>query len=462
MIKWIKKIIYVAVLAAVIIAAAAAAVFLLNNSDNGPKGDYSSFDVNTTKNLVFGNANNDNYLNQADVDMIQDIVNGKLAWDKVKFPLVDANTDGVVDSKDVALVKKFLNGESAKMYYMNWYKDVASVNYPVSGKVSVDYTTAYDMLVILGCLDDLVGTRDTPATIEKYNDKVYPGVKNRIQSIRTDAGKMDPEKMYSLGTKLVIGDPYDATPEVADAMHKMDPTCNVLELPVNRVVNGIYYSHTIVSLGVMMNRQSNTAEYVKYIENVESEINKKVAESKSANKTVLICYNPSGPNSINLDILATGASQYTDVTNVLKLPLTIPLPRMERDNGGYMSGQEIAKIMEIDPDVIVLDTYNLAAQNLPNDEYDRIIKEKVEYFKETRAYRNNMIITCAYEVIGGAAGISTLPLMGHYIWGDGLFTEKQGWDYVNEYYQKFTNFGKTVDMRNNRGYGPEQFGATMG
>ncbi|MBR6204188.1 MAG: hypothetical protein IKQ60_03895 [Candidatus Methanomethylophilaceae archaeon] len=70
-------------------------------------------------------------------------------------------------------------------------------------------------------------------------------------------------------------------------------------------------------------------------------------------------------------------------------------------------------------------------------------------------------MTIAFEVIGGTAGISCLPLIGSFVWGEKVFDKAQAWDYINNYYRSFTNMGKNVDMTKIRGYAPELWGATV-
>jgi hypothetical protein len=153
--------------------------------------------------------------------------------------------------------------------------------------------------------------------------------------------------------------------------------------------------------------------------------------------------------------------QYTDVMNPLKLPFEMAVDRVARERGGMYIGLEMAKIMEIDPDVIIIDTYNLAGASITEEEYHKIVKEKVEYFKETRAYKQNHVITIAFEVLGGTAGMACLPMIGTFVWGDEIFNEKESWDYINDYYRNFTNRGKDVDMAKVIGYAPEVWGATI-
>ena len=456
-----KKMTYIVIAVVAIVVVAAAAVALMGSQGGSNNGKYSSFNVVSTKNLVFGNANNDNYLNNDDVTFIQDIVDKKTTWDNLAYPLADTNADGIITADDVTLLKKFLNGEKATMYYMDYYKDISSVKYPVSGPISVDWDTAYDWAVILGVLDQVKGTRTAASNFANYNDTLYPGLKDRIVSIRDDSGNMDVEKMYAIGTKLVIGDPNNVTDKVVEGMLKVDPECNILKLPTNRSMNDIDYCHSIITLGTMMNRQDAIKDYVKFVEDVEGEIRNSIVNSGAATKTLILAYNPSNPNNLSIEALSTHLMQYTDVVNVLKLPFTMPVDRIDRVNGGWLTGLEIEWFIDKNPDVIYIDTYGLVNKNYTKEEYQAIIDTKVGYFTNTNAYKNNMVFTCAYEVLGGVPGIACLPLIGSYIWGNDVFNEEKAWSYLNYFYQHFTNMGADVDMSKLWGYAPEHYGATL-
>ena len=111
----------VAVIAVLIIAIAAVSVVLLSNgNDEKPVKE-------TGRLLVYGNANNDDYLDDRDVNFIQNIVDGKIEWNSSTNKFADADTDGKITSKDVELVKKFLNKEQCLMYYQDTWGRVSYV-----------------------------------------------------------------------------------------------------------------------------------------------------------------------------------------------------------------------------------------------------------------------------------------------------------------------------------------------
>lgn len=454
-----KLVATVAVIAIVVIIAAVAVV-VLNDDDDDSGGTYESFNVSTTRNLVFGNANNDNYLNQDDVDFLQKLVDKEITWDKNKYPLADTNCDGALTQDDVTLLKKFLDGEEATMYYLNWYKDVASINYPAVGPITTSGTNGYDICIIAGAYDDLKGTRDSTNAISKYDSRLYPGLSSKMISIRDDAANMDAEKIYATGSKLVFADAYEISSKMRTDLKALDPEVNILELPVKRVMGEIDYTHTAITLGVMMNHQEDTKEYINFVETIEKDINDSIVQSGATNKTALLCYDPDGPNDINIDTLSPGVSQYTDIMNLLRLPVTIPVERVDDGTGGAIYGLEMDFVMNINPEVIVKDTWGLFGKNLSKDEYQNIIDTKVNYFKETSAYKNDKIIVVPYEVLGGAPGICATYLIGSYIWGDDVFDSDKAWEYLNTYFQNFTYLGKDVDLRTQIGMAPEVYGAS--
>ncbi len=449
----------VAIVAVVIIViAVVAAIMLIPSGNDNEKTEYSAFNVTSTRNLVFGNANNDNYLDDKDLEFIKDIVSGKTVWDKTSYPLADTNADGAITQDDVDLLQKFLNGEKATMYYLNWYKDVASVNYPVVGPITTSGTNGYDICIIDGIFDQIVGTRDSTTSISKYNASLYPGLSDRVTSVRDDAANFDAEKIYKSGTKLLFADFYEISSNLKTSLKALDPSINILELPVKRVVNEIDYSHTAITLGVMFNKQEETKDYIEFIETIEKDITNSIVSSGATKKTALLCYDPTSPNSVNLDTLSPGASQYTDITNLLRLPLTIPVERADDGTGGAIYDLEMDVVLNIDPEIIVMDTWGLFGRNLSDTEYHEIIDTKVKYFKETSAYKNDKIIVVPYEVLGGTAGICSTYLIGSYIWGNDVFNEEKAWEYLNTYFRNFTYMGKDIDMKNYLGFAPEVYG----
>ena len=76
------------------------------------------------------------------------------------------------------------------------------------------------------------------------------------------------------------------------------------------------------------------------------------------------------------------------------------------------------------------------------DEYKALVHEKLDYLKETKAYKNNECYSISYEVYGTLPGISGLIYLGAQIWPD-LFDEDEGLEYIQEYFDLFTAISGT-------------------
>ncbi len=475
------KIIAIICVVIVVAAGAGGAVLLMNGNSNSGSGDkytvgtdveadplYENFDVENVECLMFGNANNDGYLNSDDLTLLNKFIAGTETWSIDTYPLADTNADGEITQADADLLSKILEATSSteqfEVKYLNYYKRVATSLYPLKGGITVQYNTGYDICVILGVLDQVVGTgHGGEKHINSLSETMYPGLKSHLTYIDNDAGDFDPEKILATNTKIVLGDPYGTTDDFASEMAKLDPTCTVLNLPINRVLNGIDYTQTVITMGALMNIQSQTAAYVEYVKQIKDTIADAVETAKLSSKTYLIAFNPSSANTIGLDVMNTMDMQYTDVMNMAKLPVTIALPPVTRYYGGMYNNLEAEYIATVNPEFIVLESYGIAGANVSESDYVTKIQTIVDYFDVTNAYQNDKIIIVPFEVIGGVAGLSTLCLIGHYMWGETAFPEATAKELINYYYQNFTHLGDggaTVDMFETYGYAPEIYGAT--
>lgn len=57
---------------------------------------------------VYGNANNDGVIDSADVEFVENIVNGKVVWDKDANPLADVNNDGEITPEDAEAIRDII------------------------------------------------------------------------------------------------------------------------------------------------------------------------------------------------------------------------------------------------------------------------------------------------------------------------------------------------------------------
>lgn len=430
----------------------------VNNTDDGGVDDAPVYYQPTTRLLVYGNANNDNYLDQKDVEFIKDIIDRKTAWDPFKNARADANVDGVVDKADLELVEKFIAGEPATMYYNNWDGQIRSVDYPLSGKIGGYDTNTLDVLTILGVENDFVASGDTPETIAKYSEKMYPGAAKRCMSIRGENRDYKPELVFASGIKILFGASSNAGDAFVNTLHEGDPSINVIQLPIGYYGN-IDTTYTIVTVAAMMNIQANIAGYIDYLDNIEKMVEDRISAiaEKYGDQTFCIMYRlgEAGETVTSVDTIGVGPGQFADVMNVMKLPLkpTMIVP----NDRGFLRNIPIEKILDTNPDILFVETFNTLSSNATDDEIRADFQHRVSLINETEAYANNKVITMNYEVMGSTPGVSTLLALSALLWPD-MFDYEEGLDIMNQYYRTFTHAGADFDVREHFGYAPLLWG----
>lgn len=76
--------------------------------------DESQTDILNSELLIYGNANGDLVLDNEDINIIQDIIDGKK--DLVDYPMADANQDGEIDEADLAVVEALIAGNNTTVF----------------------------------------------------------------------------------------------------------------------------------------------------------------------------------------------------------------------------------------------------------------------------------------------------------------------------------------------------------
>lgn len=133
-----------AIIAVVIVVVVAIAVYsLMNDGDSVEKEDVKYvFEDNDSYLLkVFGNANGDNAIDSKDVEVINNLLNGSIEYDKTKHSYADANQDGAITSEDATYIQGIIDKNTSvadRIFYYDVNGDVASVSQPVK-KLGADY-----------------------------------------------------------------------------------------------------------------------------------------------------------------------------------------------------------------------------------------------------------------------------------------------------------------------------------
>jgi iron complex transport system substrate-binding protein len=163
----------IAIITVVVVVIIAVAAFALMNNGGGQDGGNDGARVGETiaekdfpdsgsRLWVYGNANEDDRIDNADVAYLESMVKGSVK----KTQLADANTDGKVDSRDVDYLKKIIAAnDSTKMdvYYIDNYFKIAKVSWPVKS-IATSYCSGLYTAEATGLTSKLTMVDDTIST----------------------------------------------------------------------------------------------------------------------------------------------------------------------------------------------------------------------------------------------------------------------------------------------------------
>ena len=409
----------------IVVVAACVVVFATGNNDNdGPVLTGSG------RLLVYGNADNNDYLNENDVKTIQNIIE-EGSWNKEKYPFADANHDGVVTNEDVDYLKKLLDGkEITKMWYVGSGKTDYYVNYPNTGNIAVTVDYGLMMGQVLGVYDRIVAGSDK---CTKYNTDRYPGV-DKLTNLGTykSSDYVDfQENLMKSGCTIVMG--YIA-PALYDSLRESGKDIDQINLSCSAQTK--YADNTVISsiltCGVLLGQGDAAREYCAFADKMEDYFADKMSGSKLS--TFAVAYNPSNPAVIECDTHYTTGGAFGDVWTISHLPMK---DKIDPQPTGMVKIDTEEFCKNVDPDVIIISLWGAAADKTAPEDVQKIVDEKAQYFQTSRAYKEGNIYAVNYESIGTYMGLGALGLLGAYIWPD-EYDIDDGWQTFYDFLEKFT------------------------
>ena len=164
------KIIAIVAVIAVVAAGGACVYFLTMNNGEKP---IAVSDLADCRLLVYGNANNDDVINNDDVRLIEKLIADKSEDWSTKYPFADVNNDKTLDSADLDMAKKILNRDSMEINvaYKNGDSfEADKVKYPIKHAIVVGDNPSIAVKTV-GALDRIVGIAVTELTTDPiYSD----------------------------------------------------------------------------------------------------------------------------------------------------------------------------------------------------------------------------------------------------------------------------------------------------
>ncbi len=147
----------IAIIAAAVIVVAGVAVYAVTNNHGDDKNPVKVESML----MICGNADQNDKIDNADITLVQKIIDGKLAL--ADYPLADANNDGKVDAADIALINKMIGHEPAKLFVLTVDAEKkqkkVEVSYPLKNVVPVSSNMTMTLINIGG----------TPSTAGYFN-----------------------------------------------------------------------------------------------------------------------------------------------------------------------------------------------------------------------------------------------------------------------------------------------------
>ena len=440
-----KKVIAIIAVVAVVIVAAAAAFVLMNNNNGGSGGGGTYENDLDELARVYGNANNDSYLNSDDVKQINKIISDKLDW-KNEFPYADANNDGKVDSADVTYVQNFIDGKSQLMYYTTNTGATDYVHFPISGKIGCNYDYGYMVMQIFGQWDNVVAGLERWTTAKntdgtwKVSENRYPGAHSFTNLGDGKDKEVLAENILKSGIRAYLGQPDTGVEQYLRAAESKDGTIvDVINLKFAQMNKYGTPVSTVMTAACMFNEQEDAKKYLDKFNSTVSEIQKRTKGLTS--KTFIQPYNPSNDGPVvHVDCLGISA---TNGYNSMGDYWTLSLLPLKDGLGAQVAGNyiEIEKetIIAANPDIMVISLWgNITDETSPEDA-QKTFETAAKYMSGVPAYSNGGTVGVCFETIGTPLGPSGLMLVASYIWPD-VFSEDEGWKLLQEWYDEFTEF----------------------
>jgi len=161
---------------------------------------------------IFGNANMDEVIDEADIEYVQGIIEGT----NDVTELADANYDGEIDEEDIIQIELIIAGDETELTIIDSADRVVTIPRPVNRVVSL----SIDDLRVLAALDVVDKIVARPEYVDKYADKLIAlQAHPEIKDIPSSGGYTNPnlEVILSLNPDVIFAYGGSATyTEVAD------------------------------------------------------------------------------------------------------------------------------------------------------------------------------------------------------------------------------------------------------
>ena len=426
-----NKIMAIAAVAIIVVAAVAVVAVALPGKDNKSNSDPNEgFGTDTV--VIYGNANNDSYIDSDDLNMVQDIVDKKSTWDRSKNPFADANCDGQITKEDVDKIQMIIDKKEGKIFYKNYFGEDQEISFPLKNKkIAVTYWQQAEAVAILGQWNN-VKVANAYVTQIKGNQYPCEGIVE-VGTTGSSAKSVDDNgisAMISAGINLIIATPTSAVKTGCE------------KVIVDGVqADAIYLWHmgnssipTILTMGIMFDQEEKAQKYAKFCYDLIDKVESKLEGKEKKDIIVTTMYANQASRS---DITVCSGVGREGTCTVLQHLGNVYNNWKGINDFGMASYQKEWFLGEGDKFDVIFMAYSSVDQfTYSQDKFNSSFEEFIEYFKNTKAYNNHGMIGAPYIF----AGYSMFSMMMYAAWMlyPDLFSLEEAQDSLQEWFDNFT------------------------
>ncbi|MDF0591294.1 ABC transporter substrate-binding protein [Candidatus Methanocrinis natronophilus] len=205
---------------------------------------------------IFGNANMDGTIDEADIEYVRGIIDGRYEATQ----LADANRDGKIDEDDIAHIERIISGDESSLtlntFSIHEEAKVVTVHKPVE-RIVVLAISGGEAIRIVNSADKVVGVGS--GFSEDKNKAIFPHLSQRPQ-VGTWSNP-DIEAIVSLNPDLVIADVRWPDPEL------LEDKLQGFDIPVVRM--GFTYPdfsiQEMIALGYILDERDSAVEFAEFM-----------------------------------------------------------------------------------------------------------------------------------------------------------------------------------------------------
>lgn len=218
---------------------------------------------------VFGNANMDSAIDEADIEFLQGIIDGK----NKETELADANYDGKTDENDIAQIKLIIAGNETNLTLIDMADRSVTISMPVDGVV-LTHREQYEQLRAIKVPTDVVLTAERQIQTMGEYEKYFA----EYQDLPDVGSNSDPnvEAIIGLHPDLILMGSYGENSSQHSASLSVFESAGIPVVYSHET--DVNFADNIRMLGYIFGKTDEANEYVDWRENLITMINERLAK----------------------------------------------------------------------------------------------------------------------------------------------------------------------------------------